>query len=412
MIMARNADLVKRFIPYDGFPLFVHVDKARPPEEWRYAKQIRGRRHYFGRVADGWEPALAAYERERHYLHTGRRRPNDGITVGAVCNRWAGAKLDDHRAGAIVAQTLTGYCAVAEFVALTLGPSTAVATLGPAAFEELRAAGRERWKSIARQTVLVTVTKMIFSWAYESELIKAEPRYGKRFVPPQRRLRRREKRAKGPKLFSATEIVRMLELARPPLTAMIWLGVNGGFQNSEVASLRFDELDLDAGVVDTYRAKTEVRRYVPLWPETVAALRVAMRRRPQARVEAEAEFDDLVFLTERRRPFLRREATIGDGVKLSNTDAVASQFNKIRAAAGIKRQGCGFATFRHVFSTVADNTAHDEHAKRLILGQAVPGISEHYVEEIWRERAVTVSEHVRRWLLAARPGPAPANVGQ
>src|SRR6266478_3804253 len=74
--------------PYEGFPLFPHATG-------RWCKKIRGRLVYFGKVADGWEPALAKYDAEKEALHAGKRpreKAATGTTIKDLCNEYWNAK--------------------------------------------------------------------------------------------------------------------------------------------------------------------------------------------------------------------------------------------------------------------------------------------------------------------------------
>jgi integrase len=62
------------------------------------------------------------------------------------------------------------------------------------------------------------------------------------------------------------------------LRAPILLGINGGLGNTDCATLLLSAIDLDLAVMDYARPKTAVQRVLPLWPETVAALREHRRR--------------------------------------------------------------------------------------------------------------------------------------
>jgi len=97
-------------------------------------------------------------------------------------------------------------------------------------------------------------------------------------------------------LFEAGEVRRILEAADPVMQAMVLLGVNCGFGNTDVASHPRSAIDLERGWVEFPRPKTEINRRVPLWPETVDILRAAIEIRPAAK---DPEDDDLCFLTTR-----------------------------------------------------------------------------------------------------------------
>ena len=82
-------------------------------------------------------------------------------------------------------------------------------------------------------------------------------------------------------MFEADEIRRILDVAGPIRRAMVLLGANCGFGNTDVATLPQAAVDLDSGWIDFPRPKTEINRRVPLWPETVTAL-LARRSRNQS----------------------------------------------------------------------------------------------------------------------------------
>src|SRR5690349_958569 len=95
-------------------------------------------------------------------------------------------------------------------------------------------------------------------------------------------------------MFEAEELCRLFQAATQPLKAMILLGVNCGFGNSDVATLPLAALDLDSGWVNYPRPKTGIPRRCPLWPETVTALREWLAERPEPKAEADRP---LVFVT-------------------------------------------------------------------------------------------------------------------
>ena len=74
-------------------------------------------------------------------------------------------------------------------------------------------------------------------------------------------------------MFEAEELRRLLDASEPVVKAMMLLGLNCGFGNSDYANLPQSAIDFENGWVDFPRVKTEIHRRVLLWPETVAALR-------------------------------------------------------------------------------------------------------------------------------------------
>ncbi len=95
-------------------------------------------------------------------------------------------------------------------------------------------------------------------------------------------------------MFDREEINAMIKAAHPQVAAMIYLGINCGFGNTDCGTLTFDKLDLNNGWHNYWRLKTHVPRRCPLWPETVKAIRKAQEKRPK-RISKDCE--NLVFVT-------------------------------------------------------------------------------------------------------------------
>ena len=77
--------------PRPDFPLFPHATG-------RWAKKIRGKFHYFGKVADDpqGQAALAKWLEQKDELLAGRmpRPKTEGLTVRDLCNRFLSSKKD------------------------------------------------------------------------------------------------------------------------------------------------------------------------------------------------------------------------------------------------------------------------------------------------------------------------------
>ena len=78
------------------------------------------------------------------------------------------------------------------------------------------------------------------------------------------------------------------------MKAMILLGINCGFGPADCGTLPAKGVDLATGWINYPRPKTGVPRRIPLWPETVAAIKASVAKRPKPLDEADA---GLVFVT-------------------------------------------------------------------------------------------------------------------
>ena len=186
----------------------------------------------------------------------------------------------------------------------------------------------------------------------------------------------------------------MLDIADIPLRAMILLGINGGFGNTDCARLPARAIQFDKRVIEFDRPKTAIERVVPVWPETITALRQSISSRPQP---IDGAVGQLVFLTRFGLPWVRQNVHRGaDGHidKVVGVDGIVRLFNKVLNQLNVKRKGVGFYSLRHTFRTWADETA-DQHAIHRIMGHAIPGMSGIYVEKIELERLRAVVNHVR-----------------
>jgi integrase len=189
----------------------------------------------------------------------------------------------------------------------------------------------------------------------------------------------------GAKLFTADEVRRLVVAAGVPLKAMLLLGVNCGFGNSDCGNLPQSALDLANGWINFPRPKTGINRRCRLWPETIAAIEAALAKRPVPKDPAHAE---LLFITKSGRPWAK---DIDDSPVTKETSKLLHKL-KING-----RKGLGFYTLRHVFRTVADESK-DQPAVDFIMGHEVPHMSSVYRETISDARLKAVSDHVRAWL--------------
>jgi integrase len=197
---------------------------------------------------------------------------------------------------------------------------------------------------------------------------------------------------KGPKLFTAEEIQRLLDAAPTHIQAMILLGINAGFGPADCGMLPLNAIDLDRGIVDFPRPKTGIPRRGVLWLETVAAIRAAIAERPQP---TNPDHADRVFITKYGAPWFK------DSTDHTLTKEFAKLLRKLRING---RKGLGFYTLRHTFRTVADEVK-DQPAADYIMGHEVPHMSAVYRETISDERLKAVSERVRNWLFAEQAQP-------
>ena len=108
---------------------------------------------------------------------------------------------------------------------------------------------------------------MILKWAYESDLIEKAPKFGPDFKGASKRAVRAQKQEAQRKLFSATDIRSILDHCDSTTFGMVLLGINGGLGNTDISSLRQENLDLPAGWITFPRPKSLSKIYSVKWPD-------------------------------------------------------------------------------------------------------------------------------------------------
>ncbi len=380
-----------------GFPLFAH-------QTGRWAKKIRGKLVYFGKLDDP-QAALAKWLEQKDDLLAGRtpRVNSDGLTVRDLVNRFLSAKKNRLDTGELSARSFSDYYATCGRVVNCFGRNRLVVDLAADDFERLRtelAAGRSP-TTLANDVQRVRV---LFKFAYDAHLIDRPVRYGPDFRKPSARTMRHHRHAKGLRMFEAADLRRIIEAAGQPLKAMSLLGVNCGFGNADVATLPTSAVNLETGWADFPRPKTGIGRRCWLWPETIDAIREWMTERPMAK---DRDDEVLLFVTKYGAGWSNADTVkIEEGnvrgeytVKGDRSNPVSAEFAKLLRTLKLHRPGLGFYALRHTFETIAGES-RDQVAVNAIMGHtpAANDMASVYRERISDERLRAVAEHVRKWL--------------
>jgi integrase len=381
--------------PRPDFPLFPHATG-------RWAKKIKGKLHYFGPWADP-DAALGRYAEERDDLYAGRkpRRKGEGLTVEDLVKRFLTAKKARVDAGELALGTFGDQYNACKRVLSVFGGDRLVDDLAPDDFEALRTQIAKTYGKLSRKVEIKRV-RSLFRYAYEAKLIDNPVRFGPGFVGPSRRELRCERQQNGLRMFEAAEIRAMLVAASIPLKAMLLLGVNCGFGNTDVANLTIENLDLKGGWCNYPRPKTGISRRCPLWPETVKAIKAALEARPKPLDKADA---DLVFLTPSGQRWVWTRGNPADIdatdmeklARISRVDRVTTAMGQLLSKLGLARRGHTFYALRHTFETIGGES-RDQVAVDAIRGHSREDMASVYRERIGDDRLRAVVEHVRTWL--------------
>ena len=379
--------------PYGSFPLFPHLTG-------RWTKKIRGKFHYFGSTIDDpkGEKALEQLNREWPFLSNGRTPPpadtGDGCTLRMLCNSFLTSKKNKLDAGELSERSFADYHRICDMLIQHFGRDCRVDDLRQDDFEGFR-------KGLANRLGVVTLRntinrcRVVFKYSHDQRLIDQPVNYGQSFNRPSAKVLRKARNEAGPRMFEVGELHQILDAADPVARAMVLLGCNAGFGNTDIASLPQAAVDLETGWIDFPRPKTEVNRRIPLWRETVEALREAIAIRPQPVDPADA---DLCFLTSRGRRWVRVQPTKSNSDKFVAIDALSQRFAKLLKKLDINgRKGLNFYTLRHVFESIGGESK-DQVAVNSIMGHVDSSMAGVYRERISDERLQAVVDVVRQWL--------------
>jgi integrase len=386
--MATKQKPAKPKKPYADFPLFAHATK-------RWAKKIRGKTIYFG----PWEDptgSVAKYLAQRDRLQAGLPlldvTPADTptvLTMRNLANQFLNSKRRLMENSELSVRMHHDYYCHCEMLLDLLGRDTAVETLKSDDFDALRS-------KFAVGVGLVTLgnrirmTRTLFKFAFDADLIDRPIKLGPGFKMPSKKALRADRQSKPKRMFEADELRTLIDQASPILKAMILLAANCAYGQTDISTIPLTAIDLENGWANYPRPKTAVDRRCPLWPETIAALRIAIAKRPKAKRE---EWNGRVFLTRRGVPFVRT-GSVGSVI-----DGVAQEFRKLLIATNLNGNRRAFYAIRHGFQTVGDGS-RDSGAVSFIMGHAPNSgdMSATYREDIEDDRLRAVTDHIREWL--------------
>ena len=373
--------------PRTDFPLFPHASG-------RWAKKVRGRFHYFGKVAEDprGATALQRWLDQRDDLLAGRvpRTSGDGLTIRDLANRFLTVKQHQVETQEITQRHFDALYKICDILARNFGKTRRIDDLAAADFESLRVSLAKTRKAWALSGTIAKI-RSVFNYGFEAGLLDRPVRYGPNFKRPTKAAMRREKGSKPPKLFSADELRKVIHAADGQLKAMILLGINCGLGNADCGQLARHHLDMQNAWLRFPRPKTGVDRRSPLWPETLDALRLAIKARREPKNHSDC---DLVFITKYGRSWYQDK----DGAS-----ALGYEFRKLLGNCDVKREGLTFYALRHTFATMA-GASSDQVAINLIMGHADNSMSAHYREWVDDQRLTAITDLVHRWLWESGEG--------
>lgn len=386
--MAKTTVNEKPEKPYSDFPL-------SPLTNGQWGKKINGKHYYFGVWADP-DAALLEYLNEKDDLFAGRRpesRSNLAITVYEACNHFLTAKKSLVGTNERSQRTYRDYVHTCEKLCGILGKTRSVESLTAKDFAELRSKLSEG-VGLVRLGNMIQHIRSMFRFAAENDLVAKAVKFGTEFKKPAKKAVRREQRGRPAKRFSATNLRTIIEGAPVPMKAMILLGINCGFGQTDCSMMPIDAADLKNRNCAFPRPKTEVPRSCPLWPETIEAIQATIKDRAKPATE---NLKDRLFLTSVGTEYVRFSE------KGTSLNGISRQFDRLLEKLDLKTDGHTFYALRHTFETIGGDSG-DQVAVNFIMGHTPDDddMAAIYRKEVFRRRLKKVVDHVRKWLLTKK----------
>jgi integrase len=368
--------------PHPDFPLYQH-----PSGQW--CKKIKGQAHYFGswRRDPQGNDAFDRYRHELPYLLRNEQPPplnSDGFKLADVVNLWVAKKKERAGAGTVSPNAYKHYYDVGVAVLRHLGEESP-AEVSARDFESLRASFAGRLGAEALLNDMNYVVSM-FKLAYKRGIVSRLPDFDECFARPTGLQLRAAQESAGARMFTQAEFNRMLKAADINVKAMMMLGLNGALGNSDLSEMTLDTLRKEPGWLNYPRHKTAMRRRIPLWPETMAAVEAAIAKRPQPRDDCDSR---ILFID-------RRGNSYRDGRRGIR---IWYHFSRTATRAGVDRT---FYDLRRTFQTIADRCL-DFVSVTAVMGHAPnrQNMPARYRQTVDDDRLLLAVNTVRDWLYSA-----------
>lgn len=201
---------------------------------------------------------------------------------------------------------------------------------------------------VVTANLYISHVRMLFSWA-EDIYGLTHPRMGVlRKFRRNKSVKKNHGRKQDRSAIPWQELERLFAVADVVDSALLLLGLNCGFGNTDIGTLKLCDIDLEAGTVSHPRQKTGVSRNFALWPETVEILKMYLKEhRGQP---ANEKFAELVFVGAQGHPMCW-ERVDPDG-KFRRSDAIKNRFVRLYKKARLDRPyGRGYYSLRHSHAT-------------------------------------------------------------
>jgi hypothetical protein len=185
--------------PHPDFPLFPHATG-------RWAKKVKGRFHYFGKVTDDpkGETALALWPEQKDDLLAGRtpRAKPEALTLREFLDRFVVSKRCFLDTREISPKHFAELYATCKRIGDSFGVNRLVIDRAADDFERLRKSISKQWGPV-RLGNEIQRTRSVFKFGYDAGLIDRPLRFGPGFRKPTREVMRQSRAKNGPRRLPA-----------------------------------------------------------------------------------------------------------------------------------------------------------------------------------------------------------------
>jgi integrase len=261
-----------------------------------------------------------------------------------------------------------------------LGRNCCTETISTLDLQNYKGKLQSHYASADRVNLNIGIMKAMFHWARRNDVLE--------HVPNIDAISKDKVVHKEMYTFSSEQINKLLSAAASEMKAMIWLGLDCGFGCTDCAKLQWSDLDFKLNRVKLARSKTGVHRNLPLWPETIQALKGLARSGP------------LVFYTSRGYPWIRTVIKTDERgePKYRSVNRITPKFSRLLKKVGIHApKGTGFYSLRRTAATLAARSG-DPFAVQRLLGHVDLTMATRYVQDV-SEQTDRVIQNSRKYVL-------------
>ena len=250
--------------------------------------------------------------------------------------------------------------------------------------------------SVTTANLYINHIRMLLLWAENIHGLAHPPMGVIRKFRENKPVKKGHGRKQNRSAISWDELEKLFAVAGVVDTALLLLGLNCGFGNTDIGTLKLCAIDLEAATISHPRPKTGVERNFCLWPETVDLLRTyikSYRGKPANKKVAE-----LIFVGKRGKPLCWEQIDEDGNYKRSDAIKNRYRFRRLYEKAGLRRPyGRGYYSMRHTFATLIGFGSNDLREVQAALGQRTISIQDVYRHDR-SQKAIKAQKRIRNQL--------------